>query len=184
MSKIALLVIDMQNAYFNNEALQSHRSEVIGACNELILHAKQSLWPTYMIRTVHTRDKSTWTLNMLDDGSGYLYKDDSDADIVDGLITDQTIEVRKTRDSAFYDTNLLALLQTKGVETLVLCGVSTHSCVMLTAADAYAANLRVVLACDAICSHDPTYHKSTLEMLQQEYRQRLLPNADILRNMK
>lgn len=180
MTKTALLVIDMQNAYFNNDALEAHKEEIIAACNELITQAKVSDWPVYIIRTVHEKDTSTWTLNMLDDGVGYLYDGEEDADIVEGVITTGMTEILKTRDSAFYETELLDLLRASGIETVVLCGVSTHSCIMLTAADAYAANLRVVLASDAIRSHDPKYHDATLEMLRQEYRQQLLSNAEII----
>lgn len=181
MANTALLIIDMQNAYFNNSALDEHKTELIEACNELVAHAKQQSWPVFTIRTVHKKDKSTWTLNTLDDQSGYLFEDSTDAQIVDGLDTTGTTEVIKTRDSAFYGTDLLTQLRTRSIDQVILCGVSTHSCVMLTAADAYAANLRVILARDAICSHDPNYHTSTLEMLQQEYRQQSLSNTDILK---
>lgn len=180
MAHTALLVIDMQNAYFNNDALEKHRNEIIHACNELIEHAQKSACPTYIIRTVHQKDRSTWTLNMLDDDSGYLYENGTDAQLVDGLATKNTVEIHKTRDSAFFDTDLLAHLRSHHIENVILCGISTHSCVMLTAADAYAANLRVTLATDAIYSHDPRYHNSTMEMLRQEYRAQLLSNAGIL----
>lgn len=183
MTKTALLVIDMQHAYFNNDALEERKTDLIAHCNELIEHAKKSSWPVYTIRTVHRRDTSTWSLNMLDDEDGYLFNGEKDADFVEGLATTNTIEVQKTRDSALFSTNLLTQLRTKGIEHVVLCGISTHLCVMLTAADVYAANIRVTLASDAIYSHDPKYHDSTLEMLQQEYRQKLLSSADIINAM-
>ena len=44
----------------------------------------------------------------------------------------------------------------------------------MSAADAYARNIHVILAEDAIASHDMAYHQSTLAMLQQEYRQQCL----------
>ena len=180
MGTTALLVIDMQNAYFNNSALERERENLIATCNELLAHAQKLNWPIYVIRTIHDRDKSTWTLNMLDDGSGYLFEDSSDSALVEGLLTERTVQMTKTRDSAFFDTDLLTHLHAHGVENVVICGVSTHSCVMLTAADAYAANLRVTLAQDAIYSHDPAYHDSTFTMLHQEYRQKILSNKDII----
>lgn len=180
MGTTTLLVIDMQNAYFNNSALEREQEKLIKMCNELLAHAQKSNWPIYVIRTVHNRDKSTWTLNMLDDGSGYLHEDSTDSALVDGLRMEHAVQMTKTRDSAFFDTDLLTHLHAHGVESVVICGVSTHSCVMLTAADAYAANLRVTLAQDAIYSHDPTYHDSTFTMLHQEYRQKILTNKAII----
>lgn len=178
--KTALIIIDMQNAYFNNGALAERKEKLTAACNELIGHFVSKNMPVITVRTEHQRDKSTWTLNMLEDGQGYLFENDDDAACVTGLQTSGTGRLVKTRDSAFYGTDLVERLHTLEVRQLVLAGVSTHSCVLYTAADAYAANIPVVLATDAIASHDPSRHDSTLDMLEQEYRQRLLTNAKII----
>jgi nicotinamidase-related amidase len=179
MKNCALLVIDMQNAYFTNKELADRKNELIHRCNELTQAAKAEGIPVFNIYTAHSRSKSTWTLNMLDDRQGYLFAGDDDARTLDGLHLDNTITVCKTRDSAFCDTTLEQQLRTLGVSRLVLCGVSTHTCVAQTAADAYAANFRTILAADAIASHDPDYHEMSLDMLQKEYRQRRASNDSI-----
>lgn len=176
----ALLVIDMQNAYFNNGALAKESRRLISACNALIDAALGQDVPVILVRTEHIRDRSTWTLNMLDDGKGYLYEGADDSKFVSGLHTERTSELIKTRDSAFYGTDLNGRLHTLGIQNLIIAGVSTHSCILFTAADAYAANFRVTLAIDAIASHDPDYHDAVLAMLKQEYRQKLLSNDQIL----
>lgn len=181
MSDTALIVIDMQKAYFNNEALKNGQDRLVAANNDLISAFKDHDMPVILARTEHQPDKSTWTLNMLDRSSGYLFEKDTDSDFVDGLITDTMPTLVKTRDSAFHGTDLSDRLHTLGIKQLVLTGVSTHSCVLYTAADAYAASFRAILASDAIASHDPTYHRSTLAMLDQEYKQKSLTNKEILR---
>src|SRR5690348_12248361 len=92
----ALLVIDMQKAYFNNGALAERQKSLVTACNEIIDAATKSGLPVIYVRTAHQRDKSTWTLNMLDDGEGYLYYDDSDTQYIEGLHIANTNEVIKT----------------------------------------------------------------------------------------
>jgi nicotinamidase-related amidase len=92
---------------------------------------------------------------------------------------DRTVEVIKTRDSAFWDTTLEHQLRTLGISRLIIAGVSTHTCVAQTAADAYAANFRVLLAEDVIASHIMDLHEITLEVLEEEYRQRRATNAQI-----
>lgn len=177
--KKALIVVDMQKAYFANEALERQRERLTATCNQLITSALDHAVPVFLLRTEHTRTRETWTLNMLDDDQGYLFAGDDDAAYVDGLETRGCTEVVKTRDSGFWQTDLLARLRQLSVDTVVLAGVSTHTCVAQTAADAYSANLRVELAVDAIATHDPKYHDAMLELLESEYRMKRLVADDV-----
>ena len=177
--KKALIVVDMQRAFFANESLEARRSELTKACNELIDRARAHDCSVFMLRTLHQRDRSTWSLNMLDDGQGYLLDGDQDGAYVDGLIVDKTKEIIKTRDSGFWQTDLLTHLRQNAITDVVICGVSTHTCVAETSSDAYSANLRVELAIDGIGTHDPAFHESTLALLKQEYRMKTLHNDEI-----
>lgn len=181
MNKYALLVIDMQNAYFHNDALAQKKALLLKNANELLEAAVAADIAIFNIVTEHKRDRSTWSLNMLDDGQGYLFEGEPDTKLVEGLEVSRAVQLTKTRDSAFFETNLLDSLKSLDINTVILLGVSTHSCVLYTAADAYARNLKVVLATDAIASHDPEYHDQTLKMLSQEYRQRCLGNSEIIK---
>ena len=169
MSK-ALVIVDMQRAYFEDELLASRRAELVEACNRLITNATQHGCPVYCARTQHTRDRSTWTLNMIDDGQGFAFAGQDDAQFVEGLKVASATEIIKTRDSAFWATPLLDQLRSQGINTLVLAGVSTHLCIANTAIDAYSANIRVELAVDAIASHKPDLHDQFLSFLHDEYR--------------
>lgn len=184
MTQTALVIVDMQKAYFRNDALEAARDELTSTCNELIDQARRRDIPVFNVVTKHARDRSTWTLNMLDDGEGYLFEDDEDVEVVDGLQIEKAIEVVKTRDSAFFDTTLYEELKQRNIETVVIAGVSTHTCIFQTAADAYAHNLRVVLAGDAIASHEPSLHQGALDLLWQEYRQPTKPSAAIFEQVE
>jgi nicotinamidase-related amidase len=175
----ALLVVDMQNAYFNNDALQAQRETLTEKMNELLALAKEHNIPIFNIRTEHQRDIATWTLNMLDDGQGYLFAGDKDSQNTHNLTLDGSIEVIKTRDSAFYGTTLTSMLANHNTHTLIVCGVSTHTCIFQTAADAYAANLTVVIASEATASHKPEYHQTALDILKVEYRQAAKTNREL-----
>ncbi len=58
----------------------------------------------------------------------------------------------KKRLSAFYGTDLEFLLRTHGVDTVVLAGINTNTCVLCTAFDAFNRDLRVIVAEDAVTS--------------------------------
>lgn len=179
MTRTALVIVDMQKAYFRNEALEVKREELTTACNQLIELAVKSGTPVFNVVTQHKKDRSTWTLNMIEDGEGYLFEDEGDSDVVEGLRTEGAVRIVKTRDSAFFDTMLFDQLRQRQVEKIVLAGVSTHTCIFQTAADAYAHNIQVVLADEAIATHDPSRHKDALGLLGQEYRQPTKSTADI-----
>lgn len=180
MTTNAMLIIDMQRAYFRNDELASRKNELVDRANQLIDAANHRQVPVYNVTTAHKRDRSTWTLNMLEDGEGYLFENDEDTQVVDGLSVNRAEPIVKTRDSAFFGTDLAKRLREQGVDTVIMLGVSTHGCIAQTAADAYAENFKVVLARDAIASHDMSFHEPTFRLLEQEYRQNVLSNNEVL----
>ena len=115
-ARTALLVIDMQNSYFDFPELEEQREAVTAKVNELIRAARQGGRPILLIRTQHERDRSTWTVNMQDDDQGFAYPGTEQAEYVAGLDTDGGVGLVKTRDSAFFDTDLAARLRNLGVE--------------------------------------------------------------------
>jgi nicotinamidase-related amidase len=183
-TQTALLLVDLQNAYFNNGTLHKQQNVLIKNINQLIAIAHSHNLPIFNIRTEHLKVTATWTLNMLDDKEGYLFTGEDDSKNIEGLHTQDTIEVFKTRDSAFHNTNLLSMLRNYNVANVIVSGVSTHTCILQTAADAYAANLRVILAQESIASHKPEFHDISLSMLHTEYRQKLMTNSELKDNIK
>lgn len=65
--------------------------------------------------------------------------------------TDYVIRTKK-RLSAFYGTDLEILLRIHRIETVILAGINTNTCVLCTAFDAFNHDLRVVVAEDAVAS--------------------------------
>ncbi|WP_347108861.1 isochorismatase family cysteine hydrolase [Paenarthrobacter sp. S56] len=177
---IAVLVIDMQNAFFEDPALQRRREEVVAACNSLTSAAREAGAKVLLVGTEHERDKSTWSLNMLDDDQGFIFRGSEQAEFVPGLVTAEHPRMAKTRDSAFMGTDLGMRLRNWEVDTVILAGVSAHNCIAQTAADAFAHNIRVIYAADAIATENPEAAEGVLRVLVREYRQRVLPLEEIL----
>ncbi|HEX5087622.1 MAG TPA: isochorismatase family cysteine hydrolase [Nocardioides sp.] len=170
----ALLVIDLQNDYFADAELARCKADVLAASNLLVRAARAAGALVVEAQTVHARDRSTWALNMLDDDQGMAIEGTEGARRLDGLL-EPDLCIVKTRDSAFYDTPLESRLRERGVDRLVLAGVSTESCIAATATDAYARDLRVVLVDDATASVEWRLHDETLARLQRQYRQAVVP---------
>jgi nicotinamidase-related amidase len=85
---IAVLVIDMQKAFFEDPALGHRQEDTVQACNTLIAAAKESDVNVLLVKTEHEEDKSTWTLNMLEDDQGLIFRGTKQAEFIPGLRTE------------------------------------------------------------------------------------------------
>ena len=170
----ALVVIDMQNSYFEFPELARVRDELVPRVNELIHAAHEAGRPVILVRTEHARDRSTWTINMCEDDQGFAFPGTEQARFLDELATGGHVEVVKTRDSAFFGTDLRARLDRLGVAHLLVCGVSTHSCVAQTAIDGFAEDLHVAVGRDAVSSDNSALSEALLEFCADQMRQPIL----------
>lgn len=175
----ALLLVDLQVDYFNPPELAEHQGRLIEAANTLAKAALAAKLPVFLITTEHSRDRSTWTLNMLDDGQGFLFNGDPGTEVVPGLDTAQMTRIEKTRDSAFFGTDLDLRLRNLRVGRIVLAGVSSHGCIAQTARDAYAHNVRTTVVTDAVAGERPEYHRATLQQLDEDRQADLRTIAEV-----
>ena len=164
----ALLLVDLQNAFFDEEGLAEQEDELAAAANRLADAARKAKIPVFVVTTVHSRDTSTWTLNMLQAGEGFLFSGEEGTEVIPGLDTNQTTRIEKTRDSAFFGTDLHLRLLNLSVNRLILAGVSTHGCISQTARDAYAHNIRTTVISDATADARQDYHEAQLQRLEED----------------
>ena len=176
----ALFLLDLQNAFFDEEGLAEREGELEAAANQLRDAARQADVPVFVITTVHSRDESTWTLNMLEAGEGFLFAGDEGTQVISGLNTNETTRVEKTRDSAWLGTDLQLRLTNLGVNRIVMAGVSTHGCIAQTSRDAYAHNTRVTIVTDAVADHRDDYHEAQLQRLEEDRQASLATIQEVL----
>ena len=177
----ALVLIDLQRDYFVDDELARCREDLVETCNRLVSAGGRAGVPVVEVRTVHDPGGSTWTLTMREDDQGVALAGTSGVEPLDGLDTEGATVVVKTRDSAFFGSDLLQVLRRERVGHLVLCGVSTESCVLATAIDAFAHDLAVTIVADGTASVDWDLHEHTLARLQAQYRQDVTDSAAVLR---
>ena len=73
--------------------------------------------------------------------------------------------IAKTRYSGFHGTDLDATLRRLGVDTLIICGVTTECCVDCTVRDAFHRDYHVFVATDACAAYEPDLHEAALKSL-------------------
>lgn len=97
------------------------------------------------------------------------------AEVTDLLIQSATdIYSPKRRFSAFYKTDIDQTLRLFGADTVVLCGIATHWCVLSSAFDALSNDFRVVILEDCCASLSREMHESCLDIYRESPLQPLL----------
>ena len=75
---------------------------------------------------------------------------------------EQDVVVYKNKASCFFATPLESFLRYDGIDTIVICGISTSGCVRAAANDAFSHNFRVIVAEEAVGDRSRTAHRANL----------------------
>ncbi|WP_244607013.1 isochorismatase family cysteine hydrolase [Bosea sp. CS1GBMeth4] len=73
--------------------------------------------------------------------------------------------IDKPGKGAFYQTDLDLMLRNRGIETLLVCGVTTEVCVHTTVREANDRGYRCLVLGDACASYFPEFHEVGLRMI-------------------
>ncbi len=87
--------------------------------------------------------------------------------------------VLKPKHSGFYQTPLEILLKHLGAERLILTGVSTNSCVLFTANDAYMRDLELVVPQDCVAACNPKEHDFAMEQMKSMLKAEIKPSTEL-----
>lgn len=180
--KPGLAVIDMQNIFFRTPERCINKEQLIENINFLIRYFSDHKWPIYVVVTEHDPDKTTWTLNMLDENTAVLLRGSDETSVVDGIVkTSLDRKVVKTRMDAFLNTDFKRQLARDDVDLLV-CGGACIYCVYHTAMGAYERNIRSIIALDCIPDYKPESYPVLPDMLLKFYAEHgsVMNNQEII----
>jgi len=167
-SSSALLVVDMLVDYFDRaiwpeSALPGLRKPLCHAVNRSVAIARGADIPVFWIRQAFQPDLSDAFPHMRRTGRAYTIAGTPGAAILPELdVRDEDSFVMKTRYSAFFRTRLDDRLRRRGVERLLLAGITTSWCIRSTATDAYQLDYEVVLVPEALAGFTTKDHEHDL----------------------
>ena len=99
---------------------------------------------------------------------------------VEQLIPDECdYFVLKPKHSGFFQTPLELLLKHLGTQRLILTGVSTNSCVLFTANDAYMRDLDLIVPEDCVAACNTQEHNFAMEQMKNMLKADVRPAAEI-----
>ena len=98
-----------------------------------------------------------------------LIRGEAGHDIIPELYpTDDEFVIDKPGKGAFYATDLHAILNNRGIENLIVCGVTTEVCVHTTVREANDRGYRCVVLADGCASYFPEFHEMGLKMIKAQ----------------
>ena len=181
-SRPALLVIDFVKAYLNKGSpLYAGVDAGREQCVELLTYARAPGIPIFHSNVSYRPGSADGgifrrklpLLSVFEEGSPY-------ADFVDGLepLPAETV-ITKQYASAFFGTPLASSLTAQGVDTVIICGVTTSGCIRASAVDAVQHGFLPVVVREAVGDRDEAPHMANLFDLQAKYAD-VVPMNDVL----
>jgi len=87
--------------------------------------------------------------------------------------------VLKPMHSAFYQTPLECLLRSLGASKLILCGLTTNSCIVCTAHDAKMRNFELYVPSDCSAARSTKEHRQAIEHLREMTDAQVTPSGSL-----
>jgi len=165
--KPALLIIDMQNDGIKPESrlYTPGALEIIPAINQLCKVARSHNQPVIWICQEH-RHQLTDFGREADISPVHCVENTRGSALIDGLVQEpQDYKVIKRRYSGFYNTDLEILLRCLQVDTVIVTGIITDGCVLMTAMDAHARDFYLRVVRDATATTDNESHEAALRIM-------------------
>jgi nicotinamidase-related amidase len=184
-ARTALVIIDMQRDFLEpggfGEALGNDASKlarIVGPCRTLLSVARNAGMTVMHTREGHRPDLSDASSAKVERGAPsmrigdkgpmgrILIRGEPGHDIVPELypLPSEPV-IDKPGKGAFFATDLDLMLRNRGIESLLVCGVTTEVCVHTTVREANDRGYRAIVVADCCASYFPEFHEVGLRMI-------------------
>jgi len=178
--RTALVVVDIQVDFASSEGVigrhgvdMSPAEAAIDRIEALIAAARQA-GVTVAFMRVMTRPETdsnalkTWMARKgTPDGAGICRVGSGGEDYYRVAPEPSDIEIEKLAYSSFHGTDFEEQLRARGIDTLVVTGISTDCCVDSTTRDAFHRDFHTFVVSDACATFDPALHLGALYAMSE-----------------
>jgi nicotinamidase-related amidase len=188
LHRSALVIIDMQRDFLEpggfGAALGNDVSRLkaaVGPCKNvlgaarglgmLVIHTREGHRPDLADAAPHKVDRGDPTMRIGVPGpmGRILVRGEPGHDIIPELYPAKNEPViDKPGKGAFYQTDLDLMLRNRGIDTLLVCGVTTEVCVNTTVREANDRGYRCIVLSDCCASYFPQFHEMGLAMIKAQ----------------
>jgi biuret amidohydrolase len=188
LERSALVIIDMQRDFLEpggfGEALGNDVSKLqaaVGPCRDvlgkarelgmLVIHTREGHRPDLTDAPPHKVERGDPATRIGAPGpmGRILVRGEPGHDIIPELYPAKNEPViDKPGKGAFYQTDLDLMLRNRGIDTLMVCGVTTEVCVNTTVREANDRGYRCIVLSDCCGSYFPHFHEAGLAMIKAQ----------------
>ncbi|MCW2365796.1 nicotinamidase-related amidase [Sphingobium sp. B7D2B] len=177
--RTALVLVDIQNDWAAPEGLLGQHGVDLSAphaaidkAEELVAAARAAGVTLAFVRVVTTPETDSEALKTFytrrgEPGGQVICRKGYGADYYRLLPEPGDIEVEKVLYDCFHGTDFEAQLTERGIDTLLITGLSTDCCVDAAARSAFHRNFNVFVVSDATAAYEPGLHEATLKVLSK-----------------
>jgi nicotinamidase-related amidase len=167
-AKTALVVIDLQRGIVAPPSAPHSSTEVVARAAQMAAALRKAGGTVVFVHVTPSADGKDGLKPITDApaGAGGRTLPPDWAEIVPELAPQPSdVIITKRQWGAFYGTELDLQLRRRGVDTIVLCGISTSIGVESTARDAYERGYSQIFVEDAMAARDVEEHRHTVRSL-------------------
>jgi maleamate amidohydrolase len=167
-----IVVVDLTNGFTDPQyATGSELGEVVAATGRLLEVAREHGRPivfTTIGYAAHGHDGGAWLQKA--PGLGILKEGTPAAELDPRLPRGpEDVVIPKKGASAFFGTNLAAVLAAAGVDTVVICGATTSGCVRASAVDSVQSGFPTLVVRECVGDRAPGPHEANLFDIDAKY---------------
>jgi len=147
--KRALLIIDVQNDYFEGGKLElNNPNEVLQNIERILMIFRERKLPVIHVQHINNREGATFFLPNTD---GVLIHKNI-------IPLDNEYLVIKHTPNSFFETNLLDIMKENNINNIVICGMMSHMCIDTTTRACKDFGIKVTLLEDACATKSLSYN--------------------------
>ncbi|MEA2037163.1 MAG: isochorismatase family cysteine hydrolase [Nanoarchaeota archaeon] len=163
MNDKALLIIDMQNDFVLEGAVFRVKGalDVVDNIKKVLEEFRANKLPIFHVVRVHKEDGSDVEITRKEvfSKTPFGVEGAKGAEIIDELKPNEgEVVVKKTRMSAFFNTDLETKLKSMNVNEVFVVGIQTPNCIRATAFDSVAYDYETYLVDDAVAAQNEEIH--------------------------
>jgi len=163
----AIIVVDMIKDNFlpnTRNPVTPHALAIVPQVNQLTAGARQRGWPVVFACDSFLPGDFIFQGKMKE----CALRDQPGSQVTELLERQPTdVYLPKRRFSAFFKTDLDQTLRLWNVDTVIVCGIATHFCVLTTALDALCLDFRAFIVEDASAAYSAEMHQQTLGLFRK-----------------
>ncbi len=163
MQPKALIVIDLQKDLCYDLRRKEKVDEMLKPLLQVIDLFAAKGWPIYYPYFSLARDDEQFKRF----GDVYCIEGTDGAEFIPEILPLKGTALKKKKHSAFFETELDALLKSAGVTEIYLTGLQTHICIMTTAADASFRGYKTKVISDCVVSTREERKEQALEWIER-----------------